>query len=152
MKGNQLDMSFSGLKTAVLRHVQASEMDDEIAARREALKGIARVTVEQAREATPQATLDLIASFQSRVIEELLKRAHAAAEETGARSLIVCGGVAANSGLRERFQSLPLPVYNPALSLSTDNAAMIAAAAYPRLLRGESSPLDLRARPNLSLA
>ena len=105
-----------------------------------------------ARAATPQPTLDLIASFQSRVVEELLLRAAAAADETGARSLILCGGVAANSGLRARFQSLPVPVYTSALSLSTDNAAMIAAAAYPRLLRGESSPLDLRAQPNLKLA
>lgn len=152
MKGNQLDMSFSGLKTAVLRHVQASDMDDEIAARRAAFKGKVSVTVEEAREATPQATLDLIASFQSRVIEELLRRALAAADETDARSLILCGGVAANAGLRKRFESLPLPVYSPALLLSTDNAAMIAAAAYPRLVRGEASPLDLRAQPNLSLA
>lgn len=152
MKGNQLDMSFSGLKTAVLRHVQANDMADEIAERQKALKGIGRISVDQARQATPQATLDLIASFQSRIVEELLLRAAAAAEETGARSLILCGGVAANSGLRARFQSLAVPVYTSALSLSTDNAAMIAAAAYPRLLRGESSPLDLRAQPNLKLA
>jgi N6-L-threonylcarbamoyladenine synthase len=152
MKGNQLDMSFSGLKTAVLRHVQASDMADEIAERSAALKGRGRIGVDEARQATPQATLDLIASFQSRVVEELLKRAAAAADETGAQSLILCGGVAANSGLRARFQSLPVPVYASALSLSTDNAAMIAAAAYPRLLRGESSPLDLRAQPNLKLA
>jgi len=152
MKGNQLDMSFSGLKTAVLRHVQASDMADEIAERSAALKGRGRIGVDEARQATPQATLDLIASFQSRVVEELLKRAAAAADETGAQSLILCGGVAANSGLRARFQSLPVPVYTSALSLSTDNAAMIAAAAYPRLLRGESSPLDLRAQPNLKLA
>jgi N6-L-threonylcarbamoyladenine synthase len=152
MKGNQLDMSFSGLKTAVLRHVQASDMADEIAERSAALKGRGRIGVDEARQATPQATLDLIASFQSRVVEELLKRAAAAADETGAKSLILCGGVAANSGLRARFQSLPVPVYASALSLSTDNAAMIAAAAYPRLLRGESSPLDLRAQPNLKLA
>jgi N6-L-threonylcarbamoyladenine synthase len=152
MKGNQLDMSFSGLKTAVLHHVQAGGMADEIATRSAALKGKGRIGVDEARQATPQATLDLIASFQSRVVEELLKRAAAAAEETGAKSLILCGGVAANSGLRSRFQSLPVPVYASALALSTDNAAMIAAAAYPRLLRGESSPLDLRAQPSLKLA
>jgi N6-L-threonylcarbamoyladenine synthase len=152
MKGNQLDMSFSGLKTAVLRHVQASGMADEIAGRYSALKGKGRISADEARAATPQPTLDLIASFQSRVVEELLLRAAAAADETGARSLILCGGVAANSGLRARFQSMPVPVYTSALSLSTDNAAMIAAAAYPRLLRGESSPLDLRAQPNLKLA
>ncbi len=152
MKGNQLDMSFSGLKTAVLRYVQSQDMDEEIKERRAALRGKVQVGADEARQATPQATLDLIASFQSRVIEELLRRAAAAAEETGAHSLILCGGVAANSGLRKRFQSLPLPVYSPSLLLSTDNAAMIAAAAYPRLLRGERSSLDLRARPNLSLA
>ena len=64
---------------------------------------------------------------------------------------IVSGGVAANAGLRRRFDSVPYPVYFPSLKLCTDNAAMIAAAAYPRLERGERSAMDLTAKPGLAL-
>ncbi|MEX2299342.1 MAG: tRNA (adenosine(37)-N6)-threonylcarbamoyltransferase complex transferase subunit TsaD [Bryobacterales bacterium] len=151
MKGNALDLSFSGLKTAVLRHVRAADMEEEIAARRRLFAQGLPASLEKVREVTPQATLDLVASFQKTVIEELLKRAVAAAERQPVESIIVSGGVAANSGLRASFESLPYAVYFPSLSLSTDNAAMIAAAAYPRLRRGESSQLDLRPRPSLAL-
>lgn len=150
MKGNQLDLSFSGLKTAVLRFVQAADMEDEILERRRLFMD-KRPTADQAREATPQATLDLIAAFQHRVVEELLKRAVRAAEEHAVRSIIVSGGVAANSGLRTRFQDMQYPVRFPTLALSTDNAAMIAAAAYPRLARGERSGFELKAQPSLRL-
>ena len=101
---------------------------------------------------TPQATRDLIAAFQYRVIEELARRAVRAAEDEAAESIIVSGGVAANLGLRERFKRQAWPFYFPPLALTTDNAAMIGAAAYPRLARGETSPLDLRAAPSLALA
>lgn len=152
MKGNKLDLSFSGLKTAVLRHVRAAGMDDEIEARRKLFLGPTRPTLEQALEASPQPTLDLVASFQHRVIEELLKRAVEAAEDVAVESIIVSGGVAANRGLRERFGTgIDYPVYFPTLALSTDNAAMIAAAAYPRLRRGERSDLTLQAEPSLRL-
>ena len=151
MKGNALDLSFSGLKTAVLRHVRAADMEEEIAERRRLFARGLPASLEKIREATPQATLDLIASFQKTVIEELLRRTVRAAEERQVESIIVSGGVAANSGLRASFGSLPYPVYFPSLSLSTDNAAMIAAAAYPRLRRGEHSQLDLRPRPSLPL-
>jgi N6-L-threonylcarbamoyladenine synthase len=151
MKGNALDLSFSGLKTAVLRHVRAADMEEEIAARRRLFAQGLPASLEKVREVTPQATLDLVASFQKTVIDELLKRAVAAAEKQPVESMIVSGGVAANSGLRASFESLPYKVYFPSLSLSTDNAAMIAAAAYPRLRRGERSQLDLRPRPSLAL-
>jgi len=151
MKGNALDLSFSGLKTAVLRHVRASNMEAEINARRRLFAEGPAASFDEVRASTPQATLDLIASFQQTVIKELLRRAMRAAEERPVESIIVSGGVAANSGLRARFQSLTLPVYFPSLSLSTDNAAMIAAAAYPRLLRGERSGLDLRPQASLAL-
>jgi N6-L-threonylcarbamoyladenine synthase len=85
------------------------------------------------------------------VIEELLRRAERAAEEHAVKSIIVSGGVAANSGLRASFRSLAHAVYFPSLALSTDNAAMIAAAAYPRLRRGERSELDLKPQPSLAL-
>ena len=152
MKGNPLDWSFSGLKTAVLRWVQAANMEDEIAARRELFSGAAKPSLEQALAVTPQPTLDLIAAFQHRAIEELLNRSLQAAEGLDIRSILVSGGVAANKGLRARFEDAPYPVYFPTIGLSTDNAAMIAAAAYPRLARGERSSFDLPARPNLALA
>jgi len=151
MKGNQLDMSFSGLKTAVLRFVRSADLDEEIDERKKLFSG-PRPSIEQARASCGATTLNLLASFQSRVIEELLKRAVEAADEAGVESIIVSGGVAANSGLRNRFASLPYPVYFPTLALSTDNAAMIAAAAYPRFLRGAFHGMDLAARPSLSLA
>lgn len=147
MKGNPLDFSFSGLKTAVLRWVEAHDLDAEIAARRQ-------LTTGDWVSATPQATLDLLASFQYTVIEELMRRAIASAEQIGARSLIISGGVACNTGLRKRAFSakLPYPVYFPTPGLSTDNAAMIAAAAFPKFERGEFDSYDLRASANLTLA
>jgi N6-L-threonylcarbamoyladenine synthase len=151
MKGNALDLSFSGLKTAVLRHVRAADMEEEINNRRRLFAQGRPAALEQITAATPQATLDLVASFQRTVIDELFRRALHAAEERPVQSIIVSGGVAANSGLRARFQSITYPVYFPSLALSTDNAAMIAAAAYPRLRRGERSAFDLRPQASLPL-
>jgi N6-L-threonylcarbamoyladenine synthase len=154
MKGNTLDFSFSGIKTAVLRWVEARDMTAEIDRRRALVSENHAPSTEQWLEVTPQATLDLLASFQYTVIEELLQRATRSAEEIGARSLIVSGGVACNSGLRAAAQAsrLPYPVFFPAPSLSTDNAAMIAAAAFPKLERGEFADFELRAQANLTLA
>src|SRR5690348_12603116 len=132
MKGNPLDFSFSGLKTAVLRWVQAREMETEIAARRNLLRQLPNPTDAEWMAVTPQATLDLLASFQHAVITELLRRAAASAGQIEARSLIISGGVACNAGLRAaaRQATLPCPVHFPSPALSTDNAAMIAAAAF----------------------
>ncbi len=154
MKGNALDFSFSGIKTAVLRWVEARDMEAEIAARRALLRANPSPSAEEWRALTPQTTLDLLASFQHSVIHELLTRAAASAESIGARSLIVSGGVACNSGLRARARATPLPypVYFPSPGLSTDNAAMIAAAAFPKLARREFSSLDIAAQANLRLA
>lgn len=154
MKGNTLDFSFSGLKTAVLRWFEARDMTAEVAARRALRAAEPKPTVEQWLAVTPQATLDLLASFQRTVIQELLRRAARSAEETGARSLIISGGVACNSGLRNAAEGshLPYPVYFPAPGLSTDNAAMIAAAAFPKFARGEFADFTLRAQANLALA
>jgi N6-L-threonylcarbamoyladenine synthase len=150
MKGNTLDFSFSGLKTAVLRWVEQHDMAAEIAARRSLLGA----SIDELRAATPQRTLDLLASFQHAVVRELLRHAAVSAEQIGAQSLIVSGGVACNSGLREaaRAASLPYPVFFPAAGLSTDNAAMIAAAAFPKLARREFADFALKASANLALA
>ena len=154
MKGNTLDFSFSGLKTAVLRWFEARDMAGEVAARRELLARNATPSVEEWLTVTPRATLDVLASFQRTVIEELLRRAARSAGEIDARSLIISGGVASNAGLRRAVQSgrLSYPAYFPAPGLSTDNAAMIAAAAFPKLARGEFADLTLRAQASLALA
>jgi N6-L-threonylcarbamoyladenine synthase len=154
MKGNPLDFSFSGLKTAVLRWSQARDLTAEIAERRRLLASNPRPSAEEWLAVTPQTTLDMLASFQRTVIEELLRRAQSSAEEIGARSVIVSGGVACNSGLRQaaRRRTLPCPVYFPTPALSTDNAVMIAAAAFPKLRRKEFSQFDAPAQPNLVLA
>jgi N6-L-threonylcarbamoyladenine synthase len=155
MKGNPLDFSFSGLKTAVLRWVERNNLTAEIEARQARRRSDpSRPGIEEWLQLVPQPTLDLIASFQQTVIAELLARLTAAADRIGAQSVIVSGGVACNSGLRSaaRRADLGAPVYFPTPALSTDNAAMIAAAAFPRLTRGELSGFDLKAQANLALA
>jgi N6-L-threonylcarbamoyladenine synthase len=150
MKGNPLDFSFSGLKTAVLRWVEAHDLTAEIEARRRSQAASASDFL----PLTPQPTLDLLASFQHTVIEELLRRAVVSIEEIDARSLIISGGVASNAGLRTaaRAAGLACPVYFPTPALSTDNAAMIAAAAFPKLRAGHFDDFSLRAQANLALA
>ncbi len=154
MKGNTLDFSFSGIKTAVLRWFEARDMAEEVAARRRLLAENLRPSGNDWLRVTPKATLDVLASFQATVIDELLRRATRSAEEIGARSMIVSGGVACNSGLRRAADEahLPYPVFFPTLVLSTDNAAMIAAAAFPKLDRGEFADATLKAQANLALA
>jgi N6-L-threonylcarbamoyladenine synthase len=149
MKGNELDFSFSGLKTGVLRWTEQHDIKNEVDERRK----LQRPTVEELLSATPKSTLDLIASFQYTVIEELLRRSMISAEQIGAESFIVAGGVASNSGLRERAtRESRLPVFFPSPKLATDNAAMIAAAAFPKFERKEFAGLDLRAQASLVLA
>src|SRR6266853_495153 len=154
MKGNALDFSFSGIKTAALRWTQARDMSAEIARRRELLESGSQLDDEQWLAVTPRETLDMLASFQHAVIQELLRRAVRSAEEIGARSVIVSGGVACNSGLRAAAQAvrLGIPVRFPTAGLSTDNAAMIAAAAFPKFARGEFADFTLTAKANLRLA
>ena len=150
MKGNTLDFSFSGLKTAVLRWVESHDIAAEIAVRR----ALVDPSLEDLRAATPQLTLDMLASFQKTVIAELLRRTVASAEQIDARSIVISGGVACNAGLRLAAPAAAhgIPVFFPSPGLSTDNAAMIAAAAFPKLLRCEFSPLSLEAQANLSIA
>ena len=131
MKGNPLDFSFSGLKTAVLRWTESRDMAAEIECRRALLRANPHPSIDEWRTVTPQLTLDAIAAFQRVVIEELLRRTARAAGEIGA---------------------LPCPVYFPTPGLSTDNAAMIAAAAFPRLQRRAFDDLTLSAQANLTLA
>jgi N6-L-threonylcarbamoyladenine synthase len=149
--------SFSGIKTAVLRYVELHGLRAEAADRvpRMLAAGRPPQTREDALELCPQGTLDLIASFQHAVVGDLLKKTFAAAEAVDAERILVTGGVAANRELRERFMAEAgrrgIRVAFPTLALSTDNAAMIAAAAWPRFLAGEFAGAELTADPSLVL-
>src|SRR5882672_2330590 len=141
IKGNSYDFSFSGIKTAVLYYLRAHpEFNAEIETRREALLQGRRKVADLLPLCSPQV-LALISNFQSAVVNDLVTRTLAAASETGARTILVSGGVAANSALRDTFQSKAvtkgLNVFFPSRALSTDNAAMIAAAPYSHLQAGD---------------
>jgi N6-L-threonylcarbamoyladenine synthase len=149
--------SFSGIKTAVLRYVELNGLRAEAQAR--AVLTLANPKPPQTREAAlelcPQPVLDLVASFQHAVVGDLMKKTFAAAEALGARRILVTGGVAANRELRTRLtaeaQHRGITAAFPTTALSTDNAAMIGAAAWPRFLAGEFAAADLSADPALAL-
>ena len=149
--------SFSGIKTAVLRYVELHGMRQEAQARVPRMLAMARPpkTREDALALCPQPTLDLVASFQHAVVGDLMKKTFAASESLGATRILVTGGVAANRELRARFtaeaQRRGLTIAFPTLALSTDNAAMIAAAAWPRFVAAEFAPADLTGNPSLTL-
>jgi len=149
------DFSYSGIKTAVLRYVELNNMRDAIEARRKELARIAQPTVEDYQRLCDQQTLDLVASFQRAVVEDLVSKTLASAESYNVATLLVTGGVAANSELRETFEregaQAGLAVYFPSRPLSTDNAAMIAAAAYPKFLAHDFAPMDISAEAGLVL-
>jgi len=152
-KGDALDFSFSGIKTAVLRYVEANGMAEEIARRNELRKREPKPTLEQWLAHSPPKTLDLVASFQRAVVDDLVEHTVEAAERENVNSIFVTGGVAANSLLRERFTKLRAaspPIYFPRFSLSTDNAAMIAAAAFPKFQARRFA--DWNTPPDASLA
>jgi N6-L-threonylcarbamoyladenine synthase len=150
--------SFSGIKTAVLRYVETHAMAAAIAARRQQLTPATKPPAfpySDALALCDSQTLDLLASFQRAVVDDLKRKTFAAAEHYGAHGLLISGGVAANRELRTRFTAAAaergLPIAFPALSLSTDNAAMIAAAGWPKLLAGDFAQPSLSARPSLPL-
>lgn len=147
--------SFSGIKTAVLRYVETHQVKEAIASRREQLLVDPAITALNALALCDTETLGLIASFQRAVINDLARKTFAAAQQLGARSVVVSGGVSANRELRTRFTSEAatrnLPIAFPTISLSTDNAAMIAAAAWPKLCAGSTSDPELSAQPSLAL-
>jgi len=155
-RGNPLDFSFSGLKTAVLYHLREhEEYSGEIHERQKALARGER-KFDQLFPLCSKTTLGLVREFQNSVIRDLVDRTMAAADELGVQSILVSGGVAANSQLRttfeERTKSAGIEVFFPSRALSTDNAAMIAGAAYARLRAGLLADLTLNADPSLSLA
>ena len=156
IKDHPYDFSFSGIKTAVLYYLRAHpERNPEIEARRQSLERGHRGAAHLLPLCSPH-TLELLSSFQRTVVAELVGRTLDAAQQTRARSVLISGGVAANSALRSTFvrqaADRGLPIFFPSRELSTDNAAMIAAAAYPKLLAGELAGSALNAEPVLPLS
>jgi N6-L-threonylcarbamoyladenine synthase len=151
----RFDFSYSGIKTAVLRHVEANGMAAAIDARRKALASIVKPRLEDYLAHCDQHTLDLVASFQRAIVVDLVSRTLAAAHAHEIATLFVTGGVAANRELRKTFEQQAakegLPVFFPSRPLSTDNAAMIAAAAYPKFLSKDWAALDFSAEAGLVL-
>jgi len=133
LKGD-LDFSFSGLKTAVLRHVQKKDSRPPF---------------------SPGEIADICASFQRVVVNTLIDRTFDAARRHRARSIGIAGGVSANSRLRAELTRhgdlREIPTFLPSLALSTDNAAMIAAAGLRKLRSGVTAGLDLNADAALAL-
>ena len=141
--GDSYDLSFSGLKTAARRIVTAARADAGIA--------------DSAEAPLPEHVVaELAWGFQDAVADVLVTKTIRAASAVGARSIVMGGGVAANSVLRARLageaEGLGLPLIVPRPALCTDNGAMIGAAGARRFAAGERSGLDLDARPSLPLA
>ena len=150
-QGGAYDFSFSGLKTAVVNYVKgsgfgvrgsgASPLDPQ------------PYTVKPVLD--PALIADICAGFQEAVVDALVRVTLAAAKASASSRIVVAGGVACNGRLRskltQRAADERIEVYYPTPSLCTDNAAMIAAAGYPRLLRGERAPLSLNADADLAL-
>jgi N6-L-threonylcarbamoyladenine synthase len=154
-QARQFFFSFSGIKTAVLRYVQVHELFASIEARRGMLAQIPHARPSDALPFCDEETLNLIASFQRAVVDDLRRKTFQAAEVFDVASILVSGGVAANRELRVRFTAEAaergLPIAFPSLALSTDNAAMIAAAAWPKFLVGQYAAAELSAEPSLAL-
>ncbi len=159
----RFDFSFSGIKTAVRRYVESHGMREAIARRETGIRAAQLLTAKATNPAAlaqtltllDRQTMDLIASFHSAMIANLVGTTIKAAEHFGAQGVLVSGGVSANQVLRDRMSALAgwknISVAFPRVSLSTDNAAMIAAAAWSKLLNGRFADDTLEAAPGLRL-
>jgi len=152
----RFDFSYSGIKTAILRYVETHDMRATVEARRQALLKITKPKLEDYLAHCDKLTLDLVASFQRAIVEDLVGKTLAAARAHDVATLFVTGGVAANQELRQTFvregAKQGLPVYFPSRPLSTDNAAMIAAAAFPKFLLKDFAAMDFSAEAGLRLS
>ena len=138
MKDGSADFSFSGIKTQVLYYLQREKV----------------APVEDVSDVPPRVR-DIVASFQRAVVAALVARMKAATAEHRPKSLLLTGGVAANSLLRSEAaraaEQMGLPLFVPPIALSTDNAAMIAAAGAVNYAKGLRAGMDLNAEPHLAL-
>jgi N6-L-threonylcarbamoyladenine synthase len=154
-EGARFDFSYSGIKTAVLRYVETEHLGPSIERRRQGLVGKDKPRFEDCLKLCDRQTLGLVASFQRSMVEDLVAKTLAAAQEYDVQTLFVSGGVAANRELRATFEREAamqgLPVLFPSRALSTDNAAMIAAAAFPKFLRKEFVAMDFSAEAGMAL-
>jgi N6-L-threonylcarbamoyladenine synthase len=155
MKGNPLDFSFSGLKTAVFYRLRGTPLALEAEQRRAWRKTSQSASPDELRNRCSRQTLDLIASFQTAVVRDLVERTLAAAEAAQVDTIFVSGGVACNSLLRARFleasRAEGFRLFFPSPALSTDNAAMIAAAGYYKLKAGQLADASLTAHASFPL-
>jgi N6-L-threonylcarbamoyladenine synthase len=151
----RFDFSYSGIKTAVLRYVEVHDLKPSVQRRSDALKQITKPTLDDYLANCDKQALDLIASFQRALVDDLVGKTLAAARAYDVATLFVTGGVAANNELRQTFEregaKAGIPVLFPSRPLSTDNAAMIAAAAYPKYLAKDWAPADFSAEANFPL-
>jgi N6-L-threonylcarbamoyladenine synthase len=154
-EGPRFDFSYSGIKTAVLRYIETHNLQAAIAARRHAPINLSKPTLDDFLACCDRQTLDLVASFQRAMVEDLVGKTLAAARAYDVATVFVTGGVAANQELRQCFEQAAskegLPVFFPSRPLSTDNAAMIATAAYPKFLARDFAALDFSAEAGLGL-
>jgi N6-L-threonylcarbamoyladenine synthase len=167
MSDGSLDFSFSGMKTAVLRYVQAHGLDaagdaGKTEPRMLGDPGATDLTPangggseQPSAGDVPRQVLDLLASFQETLVRYLVDRTLTAARLHRARSIGLSGGVACNSRLREAMKEagvrMGVPVFYPSPGLTTDNAAMIASAGYLHLANGRTADLTLNADPSARL-
>jgi N6-L-threonylcarbamoyladenine synthase len=151
----RFDFSYSGIKTAVLRYVETHNLKPAIEERKRTLAALAKPKLEDYLAVCEPQTLNLVASFQRAMVSDLVDKTLAAAQACDAATIFVTGGVAANNELRLRFEQnaaqIGLPVFFPSRPLSTDNAAMIAAAAYPKWLLKDFAAMDFSAEAGLRL-
>jgi len=151
----RFDFSYSGIKTAILRYLETHDMRTSVEARRKVVANLVKPRLEDYLANCDKLTLDLVASFQRAIVEDLVAKTLAAARAYDVATLFVTGGVAANQELRQTFEREGakdgLPVYFPSRPLSTDNAAMIAAAAYPKFLLKDFAAMDFSAEAGLLL-
>jgi N6-L-threonylcarbamoyladenine synthase len=141
INSKDFDFSFSGIKTAVLYKIQNQQSHPQIS---------------KTFELSPDIKIEIALEFENAVTEVLITKTKKALEEYGAKTLILGGGVIANTYIREQFKKLieeysDVQLLIPEFKHSTDNAVMIAAAAYINDLKGNIHPIELKAQGNLSL-
>lgn len=156
------DFSFSGLKTAMLHLAEGATEDPHVVSAAHAggqsggkqVSQYTRMGAQAAQKGAPNVPL-LASSFQEAIVDVLASKTRQAAQEYHVKQVVLAGGVAANSSLRQRLEQELAPLHirlrYPPVEFCTDNAAMIASAAFFHLCRGEQHGLDLDVQPGLSL-